>query len=160
MLYWWEIGNKTRADRPLTKLISCSLKFSSSEKGIISAVNHVSECIYFIRKALDSFRPGGTHPGSLFSLLREPPPRALLNPSLGFPACSTRGCKRCCVLRLFFTVKSDFSKMYFGVHYGLYPFLCVLIFPQSEFLRLLCLSGPCLRRHLIILQLPDTPAIL
>lgn len=65
-------------------------------------MNHVSECIYVIRKALNPFRPVGTNPSSLLLLLQEPTPGALLNPVQVFTAYSTKSCKRCYVLRLFF----------------------------------------------------------
>lgn len=65
-------------------------------------MNHVSECIYVIRKVLNPFRPVGANSGSLLLLLQEPTPGALLNPVQVFTAYSAKSSKRCYVLRLFF----------------------------------------------------------
>lgn len=65
-------------------------------------MNHISECIHVIKKALNPFRSVDAQGSSLLLLLKEPTPGALLNPVQVLTTYSTKSSKRCYVLRLFF----------------------------------------------------------
>lgn len=146
-----------------TKLISCSFTFSLVWRG--HSIIHESRFRVYLpyQKGLESLQ--AWHPGPLLLLLPEPAPGAWRTPVQVFAACFTHRRKRCSVPRLLFWLESDFSKMYFHVHYDTYPIypfghtennsVCMHSPPNSILVMLVGFYGLCPGRQ-PILQLPDT----
>lgn len=159
MLYWWEIGNKTRQTRPLAKLISCSLKFSLIWKGHYISCESCFWMYLLYPKGLGFFQAWRHTPQLTVPLAARTASQGPPQSSPGFSCLLHQRQYKVVCSQAVFLMRIRFQQGVLGVHCGLYPFLCMRIFPPVKssyaalFIWLVSWTAPNNP------STPDTPAI-